>query len=78
MPKAAHNRSTDSRAARIGNAVVGVFFVAIAAWLVVIALPLTSIGEPVVALVMGSLGADALRCAIIGRRSLLSRLGPLP
>ncbi len=78
MPQAADNRSTESRAARIGNAVFGVFFVGIAAWLVVIALPLKSIGEPVAALVMGSLGADALRSAATGRRSLLSWLGPLP
>lgn len=76
--EAADKSKTASRAERIGNAVVGVFLAAIAGWIVVVAAPFASSGEPIAALVIGALGADALVSAITGRRSLASRIGPLP
>lgn len=78
MTETADKRKTASRAERIGSAVFGVFLVAIAVWIAVMAAPFTSIGEPIAALVIGALGAEALVGAITGRRSLASRIGPLP
>ncbi len=78
MTDATDKRKTAPRAERIGNAVFGAFLVAIAGWIVVIAAPFTSTGEPIAALVTAAVGADALVSAITGRRSLASRIGPLP
>jgi hypothetical protein len=78
MTKPADQRPVVSKAERIGSAVIGVLFVAIALWLGVITRPQPSTGEVIVVLVVGILGIEALSSAIQRRRSFLSRIGPLP
>lgn len=78
MPNPVDQRKVASKAERIGSAVIGVLFIAVAVWLLVITLPQPEIGKLLVALVVGSLGVEALISAFQRRRSFLSRLGPLP
>jgi acyl-CoA synthetase (AMP-forming)/AMP-acid ligase II len=60
------------------EAYFGAFFAVLAGAVVVFAdAPLTA-GPVVVALCLALLGVDALLAARSGRRSLLSRIGPLP
>lgn len=68
----------ESKASRCVTACIGVAFVLIA-----IAIPLSSPSDPTLgplaaALVVAGVGLEALFSAIRGRRSLLSRIGPLP
>lgn len=63
---------------RAGNLAIGLLFVGLAIGIVLLAEPASSVGSLLAALVIGGLGLDALLCAARRRRSLLSRLGPLP
>lgn len=63
---------------RIGDAIFGVFFVALAVVVLLVAWEATPWGAFLVALVLGLLGADAVFSAMRDKRSLLTRLGPLP
>ena len=78
MPDPVDQRKVVSKAERIGSAVIGVLFIAVAVWLLIMTLPQPAIGKLLVALVVGSLGVEALVSAFQRRRSLLSRIGPLP
>lgn len=60
------------------DAVFGVFFLTLAGAVVAYADAGTGAGALVVAAVLALLGADALLAARANRRSLLSRIGPLP
>jgi len=63
---------------RAGNLAIGLLFVGVAVAIVRLADPASPVGSLLAALVIGGLGVDALFSAARGRRSLLSRLGPLP
>lgn len=60
------------------EAAVGVLLILAAIAIVVVADPGTGVGALVAALVLAGLGLDAVHAAARGRRSLLSRIGPLP
>jgi hypothetical protein len=63
---------------RIAAAVIGALFVAIALAIVVTSVHDLSAGPLLTAIVIGSLGVEALFSAARNRRCLLSRIGPLP
>jgi len=63
---------------RIVTAIFGAFFVAVALLILAAAWESTPIEASIAALVLGFLGADALISAARDKRSLLSRIGPLP
>ena len=67
-----------TRAERRGAAVFGVFALALAGWLLVLARDERHLGPLAVAVVLAALGADGVLAAVRGRRSLASRIGPLP
>ena len=67
----------ESKAERVGAAVIGVLFVGVG----LLILFLTHVETPwhlAAALVVMGLGLEAIVSAIRGKRSLLSRIGPLP
>ena len=66
------------RTTRFIAACLGAIFVAAAVVIVVRSAADLGVGEIVAALVLGVLGVDAIAGAIRDRRSLLSRIGPLP
>ncbi|MCD6679877.1 MAG: hypothetical protein LT102_04350 [Burkholderiaceae bacterium] len=63
---------------RVFDSLLGVAFVAIALYLLLRPHPSSLAGSLAAALVLGVLGVDALVSALRSRRSLLSRIGPLP
>jgi len=63
---------------RIVTASFGAFFVAVALLILAAAWAATPIEAAIAALIIGGLGADAIIGAVRDRRSLLSRIGPLP
>lgn len=65
-----------SSAGRLVTAAFGLLFVALAVAVVVVSD--RSIGPLMAAAVLGILGVDAMVSACRGKRSLLSRIGPLP
>jgi hypothetical protein len=65
-------------AERWATAVVGLLFVGIAIAIVCLLAADLSFGSLAVAAVIGGLGIDALLSAARKRRSILSRIGPLP
>ncbi len=69
--------STESKADRIGSAVFGALFVGVGA-LILLLTPADTLWHVGVALVCASLGLEAIASAVSGKRSLLSRIGPLP
>lgn len=60
------------------DAAFGVFFVALAGAVVAFADVAAGAGALVVAALLALLGADSLLASLANRRSLLSRIGPLP
>lgn len=74
-----HNEpNRESPAARIGSAVIGVLFIAAAMLILLETSPFTSPWQPIAALVIGALGLDGVVSALRGKRSILSRIDPLP
>ena len=69
---------SESKASRVADALFGTFFLALAAAVLVLAWHSSPIGSVIAALVLGFLGAEAIVSAVRCRRSLLSRIGPLP
>jgi len=63
---------------RIVTAAFGVLFVAVAIAILLTVDRSMLIGAVIAAVVVGGLGIDALISAARGRRSLMSRIGPLP
>jgi hypothetical protein len=63
---------------RVAAAVIGALFVAAALAIVMSSLPDLTTGPVLAAIVIGSLGVEALLSAARNRRCLLSRIGPLP
>jgi hypothetical protein len=67
-----------NKAGRVGDAIFGTFFLALAVASLVLAWNTSPIGAVAASLVLGFLGAEAILSAFLGRRSLMSRIGPLP
>ncbi len=66
------------KSGRTVTTLFGVFFVIMAVVILFAGWESTPVGAVVGALVVGILGADAIVSAMRDRRSLLSRIGPLP
>lgn len=62
----------------IVDAAFGVFFIALAIVIVIATWETGGVAALVVALIVGLLGVEALFSAARGKRSLISRIGPLP
>jgi len=71
-------KAPESRAEQIGSVTIGILFVVVAVAILSISYPFTSVVEPITGLVIGALGLEALVSARRRKRSLLSRIGPLP
>ena len=69
---------TQSRSYRWVTAGFGLVFVGLAIAILLAADSQRKLGSAVAAAIVGGLGGDAIVSAVRGRRSLLSRLGPLP
>lgn len=67
-----------SHSNRVVTAVFGAFFVALAVAILVMVDRSMIVGAVIAALIVGGLGVDALVSAARNRRSLMSRIGPLP
>jgi hypothetical protein len=63
---------------RLISAAFGMFFIAIAIATIFSSGSTNLLGKYVVVFMIGGLGAEALFSAVCNRRSLLSRIGPLP
>lgn len=70
--------ATSTKPRRFVSALFGAFFVALALVTVVTADASTRVPAIAVAVVVGGLGLDLIISALRGKRSMLSRLGPLP
>lgn len=73
-----HDPATSTRSRRLVSGLFGAFFVALA--LLVVGTSDASTRAPAIAaaVVIGGLGMDLIVSAMRGKRSLLSRIGPLP
>ncbi|MFQ4139866.1 hypothetical protein PGN35_026485 [Nodosilinea sp. PGN35] len=69
---------TRSRSYRWVTAGFGLVFVALAIAILLTADSQRKLGSAVAAVIVGGLGGDAIVSAVRDRRSLLSRIGPLP
>lgn len=63
---------------RVVTAAFGVIFTGLAVAIIVTAVASTLTGSLIAASIVGMLGVDALISAVRNKRSLLSRIGPLP
>lgn len=63
---------------RKADAIVGALFLAVGVAILPAAWPSTPLGAVAAAALVGGLGLEAIIAALRGRRSLLSRIGPLP
>ncbi len=70
--------STSTRSRRLVGVPFGAFFVALALFIVVTSDASTRVPAIAAAVVVGGLGLDLIISAIRRKRSLLSRIGPLP
>lgn len=68
----------ESKGSRIVTGCVGALFVALAIAIIAVVDRPIGLGAVVAAMVIGLLGIDALISAVRAKRSLLSRIGPLP
>ena len=68
----------ERQGSRIVTGCMGALFVALAIAIIVVVDRPLGLGALVAAMVTGLLGIDALIAAVRGKRSLLSRIGPLP
>ena len=77
MPKPAAPERR-SKAHRIIGVLFGLFFVAVALLVVAASESSTRMAAIAIGIVLAGLGLDLIRSSLRGRRSLLSRIGPLP
>lgn len=78
MTKSDDDRVVMSTARRKVEAAFGAFFVALAIAILATSDRPIPLGAIAAAAIVGFLGLDAIVGAVRGRRSLLSRIGPLP
>jgi hypothetical protein len=69
---------TSNKTRRLIGTLFGVFFVALAALIIVASEPATSVAAIALAIVIGGLGLDLIFSVLRRKKSLLSRIGPLP
>lgn len=69
---------TSTKSRRLVGVLFGAFFVALALLIVVTSNASTRVPAFAAAVVIGGLGLDLIISAMRGKRSLLSRIGPLP
>ena len=69
---------TKSKQYRIVTFLFGLFFLILAILILVLSGPSPGVGSFFVALIVGGLGLDGIISALRQKRSLLSRIGPLP
>lgn len=74
----ARDPTNSTKSHRLVGVLFGVFFVALAVLIVATSDASTRLGAIAAAIVIGGLGLDLLISAMRGKRSLLSRIGPLP
>ncbi len=70
--------ATSTKARRLVGVLFGAFFFALGLLIVVTSTVSTRVPAIAVAVVVGGLGLDLIISAMRGKRSLLSRIGPLP
>jgi multisubunit Na+/H+ antiporter MnhG subunit len=73
-----HTSSKNNKVDRLVSAVFGMFFIGIAIATVFLSPSINLIGKYIFVFMIGGLGAEALFSAVRNRKSLLSRIGPLP
>ncbi|WP_156119932.1 hypothetical protein [Leptolyngbya sp. KIOST-1] len=78
MEKPELPRGMQSRSYRWVTAGFGLVFVGLAIAILLAADSQRKLGSAVATAIVGGLGGDAIVSAVRGRRSLLSRIGPLP
>ena len=76
MTNSDRTQAHGSRSFRIVTAGIGLFFTVLAIGMVVVTG--FSVGAMIAAVIVGTLGIDAIVSACRGTRPLLSRIGPLP
>lgn len=77
MTSSEEGSTEDARADRIAAAVFGALFVGVGA-LILVLTPMDTLWPLALVLVVTGLGLESIASAALGKRSLLSRLGPLP
>lgn len=70
--------ATSTKTRRMVSMLFGAFFVALAVLIVAISSASTRFGAIAVAVIVGGLGLDLIVCTMRRKRSLISRIGPLP
>ncbi len=78
MQEPSETRLLKSKTHRVITAGLGLLFILVAVVIAVWSDPPMHLGAVLTALVIGALGLDALISAVRRKRSLLSRIGPLP
>ncbi|QUS61479.1 hypothetical protein IQE94_05040 [Synechocystis sp. PCC 7339] len=78
MKKNAGRQVTRSRQDLVIRSFFGLFFLALAIAILVLSTPANRMGSLFAAFIIGGLGIDELISLRLQRRSLLSRIGPLP
>lgn len=71
-------KTTGNQTRRVVGALFGIFFIGIALAILATIDDSNLLGPLAAAVVVGGLGIDLLVSSLRGRRSLLSRIGPLP
>jgi uncharacterized membrane protein len=70
--------TSSTKARRIVGVLFGIFFLAVAFLILFTSSTSTRVAAIAAAVVIGGLGLDSVASAMRGKRSLLSRIGPLP
>ncbi len=78
MKKNAGGQVTRSKQELVIRSFFGLFFLALAIAILLLSTPATRMGSLFAAFIIGGLGIDELVSLLLQRRSLLSRIGPLP
>lgn len=78
MAKLFNGSKTRAKVNKVVEIALGVFFVTLAIIILGLSTPSTFAGSLLAALLLGTLGGEAIVSAIRNKRSLLSRIGPLP
>ena len=78
MHEPSDDQLNKSKSHRVITSAFGMFFIAVAVLIVLTSSESTRLASLLLAILIGGLGLDALVSAIRSKRSLLSRIGPLP
>ena len=78
MKREKSHTSPENKVDRLVTAAFGMFFIGIAIAIIFSSGSTNLLGKYIVVFLIGGLGAEALFSSVLNRRSLLSRIGPLP